>query len=71
MVAQLLGTFLVLLVQPEVAFQDGNPLLLTVEGEFVIKNLVLITAGMVVGTTVRRRSVTPPRSDDRRDPAPV
>lgn len=52
---QMLGTFLVLIVQPDVAFQDGNPLLLTVEGEFVIKNLVLLSAGMVVGATVRRR----------------
>ena len=50
---QLLGTFLVLVVQPDVAFQDGNPFELTVEGEFVIKNLVLLTAGMVVGSTVR------------------
>jgi uncharacterized membrane protein YkgB len=52
---QMMGTFLVLVVQPDVAFQDGNPLLLTVEGEFVIKNLVLLSAGMVVGATVRRR----------------
>jgi uncharacterized membrane protein YkgB len=52
---QMAGTFLVLVVQPEVAFQDGNPLLLTVEGEFVVKNLVLLAAGMVVGATVRRR----------------
>ena len=49
---QMLGTFLVLIILPEVAFQDGNPLLLTVEGEFVSKNLVLISAGMVVAGTV-------------------
>jgi uncharacterized membrane protein YkgB len=53
--AQMLGTFLVLVLLPEVSFEDGNPLLLTVEGEFVIKNLVLLSAGMVVGATVRRR----------------
>jgi uncharacterized membrane protein YphA (DoxX/SURF4 family) len=53
LVVQLIGTFLVLVVQPGIAFQNGNPLLLTVEGEFVIKNLVLITAAMVVGSTVR------------------
>ena len=51
---QMVGTFLVLVVQPDVAFRDGNPLLLTVEGEFVVKNLVLLSAGMVVGATVRR-----------------
>jgi Integrase core domain len=33
-------------VLPEVTFRDGNPLLLTVEGEFVVKNLVLISAAM-------------------------
>ena len=38
------GTFLVLLLRPDVAFVDGNPLLLTVEGEYVIKNLVLLAA---------------------------
>lgn len=51
---QMAGTFLVLLLRPDIAFQHGNPLLLTTEGEFVIKNLVLISAGIVVGSTVRR-----------------
>ena len=51
---QIAGTFLVLVVKPEIAFQSGNPLLLTTEGEFVIKNLVLIAAGLVVGGTVQR-----------------
>jgi uncharacterized membrane protein YkgB len=53
--AQMIGTALVFVVLPEVAFQRGNPLLLTVEGEFVVKNIVLIAAGMVVGATVRGR----------------
>lgn len=51
---QMAGTFLVLVLRPDIAFQGRNPLLLTTEGEFVIKNLVLIAAGLVVGTTVRR-----------------
>jgi uncharacterized membrane protein YkgB len=51
---QMVGTFLVLALLPEVAFDSGNPLLLTVEGEFVVKNLVLLSAGMVIGATVRR-----------------
>ena len=51
---QMLGTFLTFIVLPNVTFRDGNPLLLTVEGEFVVKNLVLIAAALVVGTTVRR-----------------
>lgn len=53
--AQMAGTFLVLIVHPGLSFQDSNPLLLTVTGEFVVKNLVLISAGLVIGSTVRRR----------------
>jgi hypothetical protein len=44
------GTFLVLVLLPGIAFRGGNPLLLTVEGEFVIKNLVLLSAGLVIGS---------------------
>jgi putative oxidoreductase len=51
---QMAGTFLVLVALPRESFQDGNPLLLTQTGEFVVKNLVLLSAGMVVGSTVRR-----------------
>jgi uncharacterized membrane protein YkgB len=54
-VAQMVGTALVFVTLPEVAFQDGNPLKLTVEGEFVIKNLVLLAAGLVVGATIEPR----------------
>jgi putative oxidoreductase len=50
MCAHLAGTFLVLVTQPSVAFQDGNPFMLTMTGEFVVKNVVLITAGLVVAT---------------------
>lgn len=46
---QLVGTFLVFFLLPDVAFQGGNPLLLTTEGEFVVKNTVLLGAAMVVG----------------------
>ena len=52
---QMAGTFLSLIVLPDRAFQDGNPLLLDVTGEFIVKNLVLIAAGLVIGSTVRRR----------------
>lgn len=46
---QLVGTFLVFFLLPDVAFQEGNPLLLTTQGEFVVKNTVLLGAAMVVG----------------------
>ena len=59
LVIQLVGTFVTFLVLPGVTFREGNPLLLTVEGEFVVKNVVLIAAALVVGTTVKRRSNDP------------
>lgn len=60
--AQMAGTFLVLLIHPGLSFQSNNPLLLTTIGEFVVKNIVLITAGLVIGSTVRsdREDVRPP-----------
>ena len=51
---QMAGTFLVLIVQPEIAFQNNNPLLLTTIGEFVIKNIVLISAGIVVASSIKK-----------------
>jgi uncharacterized membrane protein YkgB len=53
MVAHLSGTFLVLVTQPDVAFQHGNPLMLTMAGEFVVKNIVLMTAGLVLVGRIR------------------
>jgi putative oxidoreductase len=55
LLGHLAGTFLVLVTQFDVAFQDGNPLLLTTEGEFVIKNLVLIVGVLVVAGGLRPR----------------
>lgn len=55
LVGHLCGTFLVYVMQPDVAFIGGNPLLMTTEGEFVAKNVVLITAALVVATWSRRR----------------
>lgn len=53
LVAHLCGTFLVLVMQPELAFQNGNPLLLTTIGEFVMKNVVLISAALVLAARLR------------------
>jgi uncharacterized membrane protein YkgB len=45
----LAGTFLALAFAPVLFFQDGNLLRLTVEGEFVVKNMVLMAAALVIG----------------------
>ena len=58
MVGHLAGTFLVLVTQPQEAFQHGNPLMLTTEGEFVVKNLVFIAAGLVIAARFNRREQT-------------
>jgi uncharacterized membrane protein YphA (DoxX/SURF4 family) len=51
----LTGTFLSLFMQSEVTFQHGNPLLLTMSGEFVVKNLVLVAAVLVLAAGFDRR----------------
>ena len=48
------GTLLVLVLLPEVAFQGGNPLMLTVEGSYVVKNIVLLASGLVVASSLSR-----------------
>lgn len=46
---QMAGTFVAVILSPSIFYLGGNPFLLTVEGEFVIKNLVLTSAGLVIG----------------------
>lgn len=53
LMGHLAGTFLVLVMEPQLAFQHGNPVLLTTIGEFVVKNVVLITAALVIATRSR------------------
>lgn len=55
LVGHLAGTFLALLMQSEVAFQGGNPLLLAASGEFVVKNLVFIAAALVLAARFDRQ----------------
>src|SRR3989344_3218655 len=52
MALQMLGTFLPLIILPEVVY-SFNPLTLTLEGQYIIKNLVLIAAAIVLGGHVR------------------
>jgi hypothetical protein len=51
---QMGGTFLPLVLLPHVAFQSV-PLVPTIEGQYIIKNLIIISAALVVGGTVRER----------------
>ncbi len=49
---QLPGTFLPIVLLPEVVF-TAFPYGLTVEGQYIIKNLVIIGAALVIGGTLR------------------
>jgi len=63
LVAHLCGTFLALVMQPSVTFQDGNPLMLTTEGEFVVKNLVLIAAALVIAARFHMQDLSVAEAD--------
>ena len=49
---QMPGTFLPLILLPEVCF-TSFPFGLTLEGQYIVKNLIIISAALVVGSTVR------------------
>ena len=46
---QMLGTLVASILSPSLFFDGRNILKLTLYGEFVVKNLVLIAAGLVIG----------------------
>jgi uncharacterized membrane protein YkgB len=46
---QMTGTFLPLVILPEVTFQNSNPFLPTLEGQYIIKNIIIITAALMIG----------------------
>ena len=52
---QMPGTMLPLILLPDVCFTKF-PFGLTLEGQYIIKNLILISAGLVIGGTVRLRN---------------
>ena len=53
---QMVGTFLPLVLLPAVTFQAGlYPYGPTMEGQYIVKNLLIISAALVVGGTVRQR----------------
>lgn len=53
---QMVGTFLPLVLLPQVVFQPGHiPYAPTMEGQYIVKNLLIISAALTVGGTVRQR----------------
>ncbi|MFL6074906.1 MAG: hypothetical protein ACJ73S_16030 [Mycobacteriales bacterium] len=58
--AHLTGTFLTFVDAPHMMIQRHNPLLLTADGEFVLKNTVLICAALVLLAATGPARGTPP-----------
>lgn len=51
---QMVGTFMPLVMLPDVTFQPGRiPYAPTIEGQYIIKNLLIISAALAVGGRVR------------------
>ena len=55
---QMPGTALPLVIKPDLVWTDF-PFALTLEGQYIIKNLVLVGAGIVLGGTVRGGELDP------------
>jgi hypothetical protein len=51
---QMVGTFMPLIVLTEVTFQSNNVFLPTLEGQYIIKNLMIISAALVLGGEITR-----------------
>ena len=52
LVVHLVSTFSLLIIFEETMINDNNPFLLTLEGEFIIKNLVLIAGALTIASTI-------------------
>lgn len=52
---QMPGTFLPFVIAPELCFEDF-PFVLTLEGQYIVKNLVLLGAALVIGGTIHPAS---------------
>lgn len=52
-IPQMIGTFLPFIALPHLTVQGGNILTPTLEGQYIIKNFVIICAAMVIGSHVR------------------
>jgi uncharacterized membrane protein YkgB len=54
---QMAGTFSPIVIMPDVVF-NSFPFALTMEGQYILKNVIVITAALVIGATVRGGKLT-------------
>ncbi|NQV91587.1 hypothetical protein HQ489_03870 [Candidatus Woesearchaeota archaeon] len=55
---QMMGTFLPLIISPEIVY-GSKPYALTLEGQYIIKNLIIIGAALVIGSHLRDKTYKP------------
>lgn len=60
---QMLGTITPIFLFPQEVFTQ-SPYAPTLEGQYIIKNLVIISAGLVIGATVRGAKITRATDED-------
>ncbi|HAA76595.1 TPA: hypothetical protein DCE37_15895 [Candidatus Latescibacteria bacterium] len=60
---QMPGTITPMVIFPDLCFQS-IPFDLTIEGQYIVKNLVLVAAGIVIGATVRGGRLTANEATD-------
>ena len=68
LVGQMLGTVTPLLLFPEVTW--SQPFVPTLEGQYILKNIVLVSAALTIGATVRGGRIVDDPADLRDDTAP-
>lgn len=52
---QMVGAFMPLVLLPEVTFQNGNIFTLTMEGQYIIKNLLILSSALVLGGSLNSK----------------
>tara|TARA_B100001057_G_scaffold285512_1_gene285732 strand:+ start:1056 stop:1346 length:291 start_codon:yes stop_codon:yes gene_type:complete len=57
---QMSGTFLPLLILPDITFQNSNPFLPTLEGQYIIKNIIIIAAALIIGKSKLKIRISKP-----------
>lgn len=55
---QMFGTFMPLVLLPEVTFQNGNIFTPSLEGQYIIKNVMIISAALVLGGNYYRKDLS-------------
>lgn len=56
---QMFGTFLPLIMLPDITFQNGNILTPSLEGQYIIKNVLIISAALALGGRFHQKKDLP------------